>query len=108
MRELVRLRYHLAAELKRNHRPTDLARAAQYLARFARGRLGGRRLMIADPFAVALVNVTGLKWASGRMPPLAVQHGASAMTSAEELAAPDRLAWTVWLQPRVVSDSTSV
>ncbi len=68
----------------------------------------GLKLPIADPFAVALVNVTGLKWASGRMPPLAAQHGASAMTSAEELAAPDRLAWTVWLQPRVVSDSTSV
>ena len=45
----------------------------------------GLKLPIDEPFAVALVNVTGLKWARGRMPPLAVQHGASAITSAEEV-----------------------
>ena len=49
----------------------------------------GLKFPIAEPFTVAPVKVTGLKWARGRMPPLAVQHGASAMTSAEELAAPE-------------------
>ena len=44
----------------------------------------GLKFPIAEPFTEALVNVTGLKWARGRMPPLAVQHGASAITSAEE------------------------
>ena len=68
----------------------------------------GLKLPIADPFTVALVKVTGLKCASGRMPPLAVQHGASAMTSADELAAPLSEALMVWLQPWVVSLSTSV
>src|ERR1039457_7086033 len=55
-----------------------------------------------------LPKVTGLKCARGRMPPLAVQQGASAMTSAEEFAAPLRDALTMWLQPRVVSASTRV
>jgi hypothetical protein len=50
-RDLIKLRYHLGAELKRNRRPNDIARAFRHLALFARGRLGGRRLMIADPFA---------------------------------------------------------
>ena len=59
---------------------------------------------------MALVKVTGLKCARGRMPPLGVlvQHGASAITSAEELAAPERVLVTVWLQPWVVSLSFSV
>jgi sulfotransferase family protein len=51
-RDLLALRYHLAAELRRNHRLTDIARAARYLALFTRGRVQGRRLMVADPFAV--------------------------------------------------------
>ena len=63
---------------------------------------------IAEPSTVALLKVTGLKWVSGRMPPLAVQQGASAITSAEEFAAPLRDALTVWLQPWVVSLSTRV
>jgi hypothetical protein len=51
-RDLLALRYHLAAELKRNHGLADIARAARYLALFTRGRVQGRRLMVADPFAV--------------------------------------------------------
>ena len=43
------------------------------------------------------------KLASGKMPPLAVQHGASTMTSAEDRAAPARVPVVVWLQPWVVS-----
>jgi hypothetical protein len=48
----------------------------------------GLWLPIAEPFAVALLKFTVPKLASGRIPPLAVQQGASAMTSAEEFAAP--------------------
>ena len=50
--------------------------------------LVGPKVPIADPFALALLKLTVPKLASGRMPPLAVQQGASAMTSAEEFAAP--------------------
>src|ERR1700722_1099203 len=57
----------------------------------------GLKFPMAEPFTVALVKVIGLKWASGRMPPLAVQHGASAMTSAEEFAAPESDLGAVWL-----------
>ncbi len=57
------------------------------------------------PFAVAPVKVIGLKWASGSTPVL--EEGASAMTSADELASlPD--AWIVWVQPLVVSLRTRV
>ena len=55
----------------------------------------GLKLPIVAPSTVALVKVTGLKWVRGRMPPLAVQQGASAMTSAEEFAAPLSEALTV-------------
>ena len=57
----------------------------------------------AAPLAVEPAMFTVPKLVSGRMPPPAVQHGASTMTSAEERAAPARLAVVVWLQPRVVS-----
>ena len=42
-RDTVRLRFHPLAELRRNHRPYDLARTVQYTAGFALGRLRGRR-----------------------------------------------------------------
>ncbi|HJZ24793.1 MAG TPA: hypothetical protein VJ370_00825 [Streptosporangiaceae bacterium] len=59
------------------------------------------------PFAVAELKPTVPKLVSGKMPPLAVQQGASAMTSAEDSAAPGRVALTVWVQPLVVSLRTS-
>ena len=49
------------------------------------------------------VTCTVPKLASGRMPPLAVQHGASTMTSAEDRGAPARVPVVVWLQPWVES-----
>ena len=49
---MIGLRYHLAAELRRNHTPSDVGRALRHQAMFLRGRAAGRRLMIADPFAV--------------------------------------------------------
>lgn len=51
-RETAALRYSLAAELRRNHAPYDLARAAKYQAAFLRGRLRGRRALLDDPYAV--------------------------------------------------------
>ena len=66
----------------------------------------GLKFPIAEPFTVALLKVTGLKCASGRTPLL--DDGASAMTSADELAAPLSDALIVWLQPLVVSLRTSV
>src|ERR1019366_3944049 len=68
----------------------------------------GLKLPIAEPLTAALLKGTGLKWAKGRMPPLVVQQGASAMTSAEEFAAPLSEAVTVWLQPCVLLGSFSV
>jgi hypothetical protein len=51
-RDTVRLRFHPLAELRRNHRPYDLARAAKYTVGFALGRLRGRRALLDDPYAV--------------------------------------------------------
>jgi Sulfotransferase family len=51
-RDTVRLRFHPLAELRRNHRPYDLARAVKYAAGFALGRLRGRRALLDDPYAV--------------------------------------------------------
>jgi hypothetical protein len=51
-RDTVRLRFHPLAELRRNHRPYDLARTVKYTAGFAVGRLRGRRALLDDPYAV--------------------------------------------------------
>src|SRR5579875_704033 len=68
----------------------------------------GRAVPMGDPSAVAPVKVTVPKSASGRGWPLAVQQGASAITSAEERAGSWARCLTVWLQPAVVSASFSV
>ncbi|MEW9554196.1 sulfotransferase [Nonomuraea sp. NPDC050783] len=51
-RDTVALRYRWPAELRANHRPYDLARLLRYGTAFALGRLGGRRALLDDPFAV--------------------------------------------------------
>ena len=68
----------------------------------------GWKVLSDDPLTVEPKKLTVRKWASGRMPPLVVQQGASTMTSAEDLAALDRVLVTVWLQPCVVSESLRV
>lgn len=50
--QLLALRYRIGLELRVNHTPSDIARAAATAGRFARGRLASRRPLIADPFAV--------------------------------------------------------
>jgi len=49
--DTLRLRYHLIAELRRNHAPYDLARTAKYSTAFTLGRLRHRRALIDDPRA---------------------------------------------------------
>lgn len=51
-RDTLRLAYHPLAELRRNHRPYDLARMAKYGTAFTVGRLRGQRALLDDPFAV--------------------------------------------------------
>ena len=51
-RDTLRLRYHPLAELRRNRAPEDLWRAARQMGGFALGRLRGRRVLLADPYAV--------------------------------------------------------
>jgi Sulfotransferase family len=51
-RDTVRLRFHPLAELRRNHRPYDLARTLKYTAGFGLGRLRRRRALLDDPYAV--------------------------------------------------------
>lgn len=51
-RDLLRLRYRPLLELRTNHTPGDFARGGRYTWNFLRGRLAGKRLLIADPFAV--------------------------------------------------------
>ena len=48
-RDTLRLRYHFAAEVRRNHAAYDLARTAKYFSYFSAGRLRGRRALIRDP-----------------------------------------------------------
>jgi hypothetical protein len=50
--ETLRLRYHVAAELRRNRSPYDLARMARYATSFRAGRLLGRRPLLDDPYAM--------------------------------------------------------
>jgi hypothetical protein len=46
------LRYHVAAELRQNRSPYDLARMARYAGSFRAGRLLGRRALLDDPYAL--------------------------------------------------------
>jgi hypothetical protein len=50
--DTLRLRYHLIAELRRNHAAYDLARTAKYGTEFTLGRLRRRRALIDDPAGV--------------------------------------------------------
>jgi hypothetical protein len=50
--ETLRLRYHVAAELRQNRSPYDLARMARYASSFLAGRLLGRRALLDDPYAL--------------------------------------------------------
>jgi hypothetical protein len=56
--------------------------------------------------AVAEAKLAVPKLAGGRMPPLAVQQGASAMTSAEDRAALARVTLCVCVRPLVLSFRT--
>jgi hypothetical protein len=51
-RDMLELRYGLTAELRTNHGPYDLAKAAKYLAAFTYGRARGLRPLIDDPYMV--------------------------------------------------------
>lgn len=50
--DTLQLRYHLVAELRRNHRAYDLARLAKYSSAFVVGKVRHRRPLLDDPFAV--------------------------------------------------------
>jgi hypothetical protein len=50
--DTLRLRYRPIAELRRNHRPYDVARMVKYATAFSAGRLLHRRALLDDPFAV--------------------------------------------------------
>jgi Sulfotransferase family len=51
-RDMLELRYDLAAELRTNHGVYDLAKAAKYLAAFTLGRARGLTPLIDDPYMV--------------------------------------------------------
>ena len=75
----------------RHQRTTILGRAADAPLLIAPTGLNGLLHPDGD-VALALVNFTVPKSASGRIPPLLVQQGASVIHSAEERAAPETLA----------------
>ena len=50
--DMRQFRYHPIAELRRNHRPSDVSRQINHVRQYLTGRVRGRRLMVADPFAV--------------------------------------------------------
>src|SRR5690242_18165583 len=68
----------------------------------------GLKLPMAEPLAAELVKFAVPKLASGRIPPEPVQQGASTMTSADDRLAEDSVLFSVWLQPRVVSEMVRV
>jgi hypothetical protein len=51
-RDTLALRYSVAAELRRNRSPYDLARMARYATSFLAGRVRGRRALLDDPYAL--------------------------------------------------------
>lgn len=50
--DMLKLRYHVGSELRANHAPYDLAKAAKYCATFTAGRLRGSVPIVDDPYAV--------------------------------------------------------
>lgn len=60
--DMRQFRYHPLAELRRNHRPSDVSRQVNHVRQYLAGRMRGRRLMVADPFAVF-----STPWFAGRM-----------------------------------------
>jgi Sulfotransferase family len=82
-RELLRLRYHPWRELRRNHAPSDLPRLLRSLVSFERGRLLGKRPLVADPFAVF-----SAEWFARRLGcrvVVAVRHPAAVVSSRKRL-----------------------
>jgi hypothetical protein len=51
-RDMLQLRYGLAAELRTNHGVYDMAKAVKYLAAFRYGRARGLRPLVDDPYMV--------------------------------------------------------
>jgi hypothetical protein len=95
------LRYHLAAELRQNRSPYDLARMARYAGSFLAGRLRGRRALLDDPYALLASG-----WLAGRFGcrVVVVVRDPAAM-----LASWKRLGWTTDLgellgQPDLMRD----
>lgn len=54
-RRMLALRYGLLAEIRRNRSPYDIFRIVKYLYAFNRGRLGGRRALVDDPYSLMSV-----------------------------------------------------
>jgi hypothetical protein len=88
--DTARLRYHLAAELRRNHRPYDLAHAMKYGIAFTVGRLLGRRALFDDPFAVM-----SAAWFAER---LGCQVIVCVRQPVAYIASREKLGWTADLQ----------
>lgn len=88
--DTLRLRYHLTAELRSNHAPYDLARAAKYGTEFTLGRLRRRRALIDDPASV--MSVVWYAQRLGCRVVVSVRHPASFVGSWR------RLGWTAHLE----------
>jgi len=96
-----RLRYRPVAELRRNHRPYDLAHLVKYGTAFTAGRLLRRRALLDDPFAVL-----SAAWFAER---LGCQVIACVRHPVAFIASRERLGWAVDLhalldQPLLLRD----
>ncbi|MEZ0073379.1 sulfotransferase [Planotetraspora sp. GP83] len=101
----VALRYRWLAELRRNHRPYDLARMAKYGTAFGIGRLLGRRALLDDPFALF-----SARWFADR---LGCQVVVLVRDPVSFVGSWQRLGWTVYFhelleQPLLVRDHPCV
>lgn len=88
--DTARLRYRPVAELRRNHRPYDLAHAVKYGTAFSAGRLLRRRALFDDPYAVM-----SAAWFAER---LGCQVIACVRQPVAYIASRERLGWTADLQ----------
>ena len=105
MYETMRLQYHAVQELRSLRSPRDVGRMLRDISMFSRGRVGGKQVLLKDPFAVF-----SAKWFADRLGcevVIAVRHPAAFVSSLKRLNWPfefeDLLAQPLlmrdWLEP---------
>jgi hypothetical protein len=99
--EAVRLRPHVLGELRAIRAPMDVGRVGVHVGQFLRGRIGGRRILFKDPYAVF-----SAEWFADRLGcrvVVVVRHPAAVVSSLRRLGWRAPLA-SLSAQPVLVRD----